>query len=43
MGMKTIAESIESDAIRDELKIPGVDFAQGFGIHKPEPLSYQRA
>ncbi len=37
-GLKTIAEFVESDAIRDRLVEMGVDYAQGYGIHKPEPL-----
>jgi len=38
MGMKTIAEFVENDAIKDQLKTIGVDFAQGYGIGKPEPI-----
>jgi len=38
MGMQTIAEFVEDEAIRDELKALGVDFAQGYAIHKPEPV-----
>jgi diguanylate cyclase (GGDEF)-like protein len=37
-GLKTIAEFVESDAIRARLLEMGIDYAQGFGIHKPEPL-----
>jgi diguanylate cyclase (GGDEF)-like protein/PAS domain S-box-containing protein len=39
MGLKTIAEFVERDAVRDELRAIGVDMAQGYLIHKPEPLS----
>ncbi len=37
MGLKTIAEFVENDAILAELKVIGVDFAQGYGIEKPRP------
>jgi len=39
MGLKTIAEYVENDAILQKLKLLGVDYAQGFGIHIPEPIS----
>ena len=38
MGMKTIAEFVEDERILKELEVLGVDYAQGYGIHKPEPL-----
>lgn len=38
MGIRTIAEFVETTAIRDQLYRLGVDFAQGYGIGKPEPL-----
>lgn len=38
MGIQTVAEFVENDAISDRLKQIGVDFAQGYGIHMPEPL-----
>jgi EAL domain-containing protein (putative c-di-GMP-specific phosphodiesterase class I) len=38
MGLKTIAEFVENDAILEKLRGLGVDYAQGYGIHKPEPL-----
>lgn len=37
-GLKTIAEFVESDAIRSRLIEIGVDYAQGYGIHRPEPF-----
>lgn len=37
-GMRTIAEWVEDDAIRTRLADMGVDYVQGWGIHKPEPL-----
>ncbi len=39
MGKKTIAEFVESRQIFDFLKDLGVDYAQGYGIGKPLPLS----
>lgn len=38
-GLTTIAEFVENDAITVALKQIGVDFAQGYGIAKPGPLS----
>lgn len=38
MGKKTIAEFVETDAVFQKLRELGVDFAQGFGIARPQPL-----
>jgi EAL domain-containing protein (putative c-di-GMP-specific phosphodiesterase class I) len=38
MGIETIAEFVENDAIKDKLRSIGVDFGQGYGIAKPRPL-----
>jgi diguanylate cyclase (GGDEF)-like protein/PAS domain S-box-containing protein len=38
MDIKTIAEFVESDAILAQLKVVGVDYGQGYGISKPQPL-----
>ncbi|MHB1332440.1 MAG: EAL domain-containing protein [Sulfuriferula sp.] len=38
MGIKTIAEFVESDAILERLTTMGVDNAQGYAIAKPRPL-----
>jgi diguanylate cyclase (GGDEF)-like protein/PAS domain S-box-containing protein len=35
--VQTIAEYVENKEIINELRMIGVDFAQGYGIHKPEP------
>ena len=40
MGKKTIAEFVENQAIKDKLREIGVDFAQGFGVSKPEPVIF---
>jgi EAL domain-containing protein (putative c-di-GMP-specific phosphodiesterase class I) len=37
LGMKTIAEFVENEAINDILKTVGVDYAQGYFIGKPSP------
>ncbi|HEB67907.1 MAG TPA: GGDEF domain-containing response regulator [Gammaproteobacteria bacterium] len=37
-GMQTIAEFVESNAIRERLQSLGVDFAQGYAIERPQPL-----
>jgi EAL domain-containing protein (putative c-di-GMP-specific phosphodiesterase class I) len=38
MGLKIIAESVENDAIFRKIKECGVDFVQGYGIERPQPL-----
>jgi EAL domain-containing protein (putative c-di-GMP-specific phosphodiesterase class I) len=38
LNKQTIAEHTESDAIFASLRALGVDMAQGFGIHRPEPI-----
>ena len=39
MGIKTIAEFIESSEIQTMLQQIGIDYGQGYGIHKPAPLA----
>lgn len=39
MGMQTIAEFAESEAVLRELREIGVDFAQGYGIGRPQPIT----
>lgn len=39
MGKRTIAEFVENEDIMDCLTELGIDFAQGYGISKPLPLS----
>jgi len=39
MGKKIIAEFVENDRILSKLKELGVDYAQGYGIAKPKPMS----
>jgi EAL domain-containing protein (putative c-di-GMP-specific phosphodiesterase class I) len=38
MGMQTIAEFVENDAIKGMLKDIGVNYGQGYGIGKPQPF-----
>ena len=38
MGMQTIAEFVEDQATLRALAVIGVDYAQGYGIAKPQPL-----
>ncbi|TVO72447.1 bifunctional diguanylate cyclase/phosphodiesterase [Sedimenticola selenatireducens] len=38
MGLKTIAEFVESESVLKKLSEVGVDYAQGYGIARPEPL-----
>lgn len=38
MGIQTIAEFVEDDAILEKIKALGVDYAQGYGIAKPRPF-----
>jgi PAS domain S-box-containing protein len=39
IGVKTIAELVESEETIGKLREVGIDFAQGFGISRPEPLA----
>ena len=38
LGLKTIAEFVETEATLQRLRDIGVDYAQGYAIHRPEPL-----
>ena len=39
IGIRTIAEMVESEHSREKLRAIEVDFAQGFGIARPRPFS----
>jgi diguanylate cyclase (GGDEF)-like protein len=39
MGIETVAEYVETEAIAREVRTLGVDYAQGYAYGKPEPLS----
>ncbi len=38
MGLQTIAEFVESEAALNKLRDIGINYAQGYYIHQPEPL-----
>jgi len=38
LGLRTIAESVESEAILERVKVIGIDFAQGYTLDVPRPL-----
>ena len=38
VNMDTVAEFVETQAIHDELRRLGVTHAQGYLLHRPEPL-----
>lgn len=38
MGIQTIAESVETEAIAEKLKTIGVDYGQGYAMAKPVPF-----
>ncbi len=38
-GVKVIAECVEDEKILASLKLLKVGYAQGFGVHKPEPIA----
>ncbi|HLY52601.1 MAG TPA: EAL domain-containing protein, partial [Steroidobacteraceae bacterium] len=39
LGIATVAECVETQAVLDELKRIGVDFAQGFYLAHPQPIA----
>ena len=41
-GFKVVAEWVTGHAIADALTAIGVDFGQGFGLHIPQPVVFQR-
>jgi len=42
-GLDVVAEWVSSEAIAETLRALGVDYGQGFALHRPEPVLYQRA
>ncbi|MCZ2497929.1 EAL domain-containing protein [Xylophilus sp. Kf1] len=38
LGMKTVAEFVEDAEVMERLRANGVDFAQGYLVHRPAPL-----
>jgi EAL domain-containing protein (putative c-di-GMP-specific phosphodiesterase class I) len=43
MGMETIAEFVENERILNKLRAIGVNYAQGYGMGKPRPLTEMSA
>ncbi|WP_017443839.1 ammonium transporter [Gayadomonas joobiniege] len=43
LSLKTIVEYVDSEDKQNIIKKLGIDYLQGFYIHKPEPLSYKKA
>jgi EAL domain-containing protein (putative c-di-GMP-specific phosphodiesterase class I) len=39
VGIQTIAEFVENNKIKEELKRINVNFAQGYGVGRPEPIT----
>lgn len=39
LGIATVAEYVEQEAILDKLRDLNVDYAQGYAVHRPEPWS----
>ena len=39
MGLKTVAESVETEGVFTRLRALGVDYVQGYGVEMPQPLS----
>ena len=39
LGVATIAEFVDSERVFDALNALGVDYAQGYLLHRPEPLA----
>ncbi|MFG6462042.1 PAS domain S-box protein [Roseateles sp. DXS20W] len=39
MGIKTVAEFVDSPEALNRLKLIGVDYAQGYLLHRPEPIA----
>ncbi len=38
VGMQTVAECVDKPEVLARLRVIGIDFAQGFLIHRPEPI-----
>lgn len=42
MGIRVVAEHVESQAVFERVRDMGVDFAQGFAVGRPEPLRLEK-
>ncbi|MEC5218931.1 diguanylate cyclase (GGDEF)-like protein/PAS domain S-box-containing protein [Actimicrobium sp. GrIS 1.19] len=38
VGVKTVAEYVDGEAVLQRVQALGIDYAQGFHLHKPEPI-----
>nr|WP_315491186.1 PAS domain S-box protein [uncultured Rhodoferax sp.] len=38
VGVKTVAEYVDREAVLQRVQALGIDYAQGFHLHKPEPI-----
>ena len=38
MGLKTIAEFVENDELKQQLELISIDYIQGFSVCRPVPL-----
>jgi EAL domain-containing protein (putative c-di-GMP-specific phosphodiesterase class I) len=38
VGAKTVAEYVDKKEVLERLRVVGVDFVQGYFLHRPEPL-----
>lgn len=38
MGLRTVAEWVDNADVYERLRELGIDYAQGFLLHRPEPL-----
>ena len=38
VGLKTVAEHVDSDSVLKTVRAMGIDYAQGFALHQPEPI-----
>ncbi|HEX7047412.1 MAG TPA: EAL domain-containing protein [Gammaproteobacteria bacterium] len=41
IGIRTVAEFVEDDSILEALRQIGVDYAQGYALHRPEPWKHE--
>lgn len=41
-GLKVVAEWVDSEGLREVLEALGVDYGQGFALHRPERVVFQR-
>jgi diguanylate cyclase (GGDEF)-like protein/PAS domain S-box-containing protein len=42
-GLEVVAEWVDSERLVEILRALGVDYGQGYALHRPEPVLYQRA